>query len=262
MKRFLVEAIGPSLDRLTITGREARYINRVLRMKKGQELIIMDGKGQSFACTIEKVSYQEVTVRIKGPLPPQASSPVKITLCQALIKAQAMDYVIQKATELGVGAIRLFFSERTVIKIEPARATTKMKRWREIMKAACRQCNRADLPNLEPPVSFEEMVERVPKNEILKILLWEDEQNLGLKEIFNRTSPPPHIWTVVGPEGGFTPDEIDVARESGFQTVSLGNRILRADTAALSLLSIIQHEWGDLNLGQGLGQGWLHIRSQ
>jgi len=95
------------------------------------------------------------------------------------------------------------------------------------------------------------MVEHVPKNEILKILLWEDEQNLGLKEIFNRTSPPHHIWTVVGPEGGFTPDEVDVARESGFQTVSLGNRILRADTAALSLLSIIQHEWGDLNLSQG-----------
>jgi len=230
MKRFLVEAINPSLDRLTITGREARYINNVLRMKKGQELIIMDGKGRSFSCTIETVSYHEVTVRIKGPLPPQQSSPIRITLCQALIKAQAMDYVIQKATELGVSAIRLFFSGRTVITIEPARATAKMNRWREIMKAACRQCNRAELPNLEPPVPFDEIVEHSPKNETLKILLWEDEQN-------------------VGPEGGFTPAEIAAARKSGFHTVSLGNRILRADTAALSLLSIIQHEWGDLNLG-------------
>ena len=249
MKRFLVEAINPSLDRLTITGREARYINNVLRMKKGQELIIMDGKGRSFSCTIETVSYHEVTVRIKGPLPPQQSSPIRITLCQALIKAQAMDYVIQKATELGVSAIRLFFSGRTVITIEPARATAKMNRWREIMKAACRQCNRAELPNLEPPVPFDEIVEHSPKNETLKILLWEDEQNLGLKEVFNRPSPPPHIWAVVGPEGGFTPAEIAAARKSGFHTVSLGNRILRADTAALSLLSIIQHEWGDLNLG-------------
>ena len=251
MKRFLVEAIEPSMDRLTVTGREARYINNVLRMKKGQELIIMDGKGQSFACAIEKVSYQEVTVRIKGPLPSQLSSPTKITLCQALIKAQAMDYVIQKATELGVDAIRLFSSGRTVIKIEPARATAKMSRWIEIMKAACRQCNRADLPNLEPPVPFEEMLESAPENDILKILLWENEENLGLKEIFNRPSPPPHIWAVVGPEGGFTPDEIDAARKSGFQTVSLGNRIIRADTAALSLLSIIQYEWGDLNLHHG-----------
>jgi len=224
MKRFLVEAINPSLDRLTITGREARYINNVLRMKKGQELIIMDGKGRSFSCTIETVSYHEVTVRIKGPLPPQQSSPIRITLCQALIKAQAMDYVIQKATELGVSAIRLFFSGRTVITIEPARATAKMNRWREIMKAACRQCNRAELPNLEPPVPFDEIVEHSPKNETLKI---------------------------VGPEGGFTPAEIAAARKSGFHTVSLGNRILRADTAALSLLSIIQHEWGDLNLGHG-----------
>jgi len=251
MKRFLVEAIKPSMDRLTITGREARYINNVLRMKKGQELIIMDGKGQSFACAIEKVSYQEVTVRIKGPLPPQLPSPIRITLCQALIKAHAMDYVIQKATELGIDAIRLFFSGRTVIKIGPARATAKMNRWREIMKSACRQCNRADLPNLEPPVPFEEMLESAPKNDILKILLWENEENLGLKEIFSRASPPPHVWAVVGPEGGFIPDEIDAARKSGFQTVSLGNRIIRADTAALSLLSIIQHEWGDLNLGHG-----------
>jgi 16S rRNA (uracil1498-N3)-methyltransferase len=251
MKRFLVEAIEPSMDRLTITGREARYINNVLRMKKGQELIIMDGKGQSFACTIEKVSYQEVSVRIKGPLPPQLSSPITITLCQALIKAQAMDYIIQKATELGVGAIQLFSSERTVIKIEPARATAKMSRWREIMKSACRQCNRADLPNLEPPGSFEEMLESAPNNDILKILLWENEETLGLKEIFNRPSPPPHIWAVVGPEGGFAPDEINAARKSGFQIVGLGNRILRADTAAVSLLSIIEYEWGDLSLHHG-----------
>jgi 16S rRNA (uracil1498-N3)-methyltransferase len=251
MKRFLVENITPFMDRLTISGREARYITKVLRMKRGQDLIIMDGKGQSYGSTIEEVSYQEVTVRIKGHMPPQPSSPIEITLCQALIKSQAMDYVIQKATELGVSAIRLFLSERTVIKIEPAHTTAKMHRWKEIMKSACRQCNRADLPNLEPPVPFEAMVESAPKNEIIKILLWENEEKAGLKEIFDRTSPPPHIWAVVGPEGGLAHDEIDSARESGFKTVSLGSRILRAETAALSLLSIIQYEWGDLNLSHG-----------
>ena len=251
MKRFLVEAIEPSMDRLTITGREARYINKVLRMKKGQELIIMDGKGQSYESTIVAVSYREVTVRIKGRMPPQPASPIEITLCQALIKSQAMDEVIQKATELGVGAIRLFYSERTVIKIEPARTTVKMSRWREIMKSACRQCNRADLPNLEPPVPFEEMVERAPSTEMLKILLWENEKKVELKEVLSRAGPLPRIWAAVGPEGGFTPDEIKIARESGFQTVALGNRILRAETAALSLLSIIQYEWGDLNLTHG-----------
>ena len=251
MKRLLVEDIAPSLDRLTITGKEARYINKVLRMKKGHEVIIMDGKGRSFECTIEKVSYQAVTVRVIEPIPPQPPSPIAITLCQALIKSQAMDYVIQKATELGVGAIQVFFSERTVIKIEPAHTAAKINRWKEIMKSSCRQCNRADLPSLEPPVPFQEMVESAPQSEILKILLWENEETVKLKEIVNRTSPPPRIWAVVGPEGGFTPDEIDAARESGFQIVSLGNRILRAETAVLSLLSIIQYEWGDLNLSHG-----------
>ena len=119
------------------------------------------------------------------------------------------------------------------------------------MKSACRQCNRADLPSLEPPVPFAEMLESAPEKDTLKILLWENEENLGLKEIFNWPSPPPHIWAVVGPEGGFAPDEIAAARKSGFQTVSLGNRIIRADTAAVSLLSIIQYEWGDLSLHHG-----------
>jgi 16S rRNA (uracil1498-N3)-methyltransferase len=251
MKRFLVENITSCMDRLTIIGREARYINTVLRMKRGQDLIIMDGKGQSYESTIEEVSYREVTVKIKARMSPQPSSPIEITLCQALIKSQAMDNVIQKATELGVGAIRLFLSERTVIKIEPARTTAKMNRWKEIMKSACRQCNRADLPNLEPPVPFEEMVKTAPRNEMLRILLWENEETIELREILNRTSPPPGIWAVVGPEGGFAPDEIDAARKSGFHTVSLGKRILRAETAALSLLSIIQYEWGDLNLSRG-----------
>jgi 16S rRNA (uracil1498-N3)-methyltransferase len=251
MKRFLVETISPVMERLTITGREARYINTVLRMKRGQELIIIDGKGQSYESAIEAVSYRAVTVRIKKRMLPQPASPLEITLCHALIKSQAMDDVIQKATELGVGAIRLFYSGRTVIKIEPARTTAKMNRWKEIMKSACRQCNRVQLPRLEPPVRFEEMVESAPSTEMLKILLWENEEKLGLKEILKRAGPVPRIWAVVGPEGGFTPDEIKVARESGFQTVSLGNRILRAETAALSLLSIIQYEWGDLNLSQG-----------
>lgn len=248
MKRLLVEDMGPPPDCLTITGREARYINKVLRMRRGQELLIMNGKGQSYASTIEEVRYQKVTVRIKGHVFPQPPSPVKITLCQALIKSRPMDYLIQKATELGVEAIQLFSSERTVIKTGDAHSPAKMNRWREIMRSACRQCNRADLPNLVPPVTFEKMVQTAPNKEIIKILLWENEEKIGLKEILDRTIPLPHIWAVVGPEGGFTAHEIHTARESGFHTVSLGKRILRAETAALSLLSIIQYEWGDLSL--------------
>ena len=137
MRRFLVENITPSLDRLAITGREARYISRVLRMKRGQEIVILDGKGQSFESSIEKVSHKEVMVKVKRRLPPPPSSSIEINLCQALIKSHAMDYVIQKVTELGVDSIHPFFSERTVIRIGSTHTTAKMDRWMEIIKSAC-----------------------------------------------------------------------------------------------------------------------------
>ena len=250
MRRFLVENITPSMGHLTITGREARYINKVLRMKRGQKLIIMDGKGHSFESTIEKVSHKEVTVKVKRRLPPAPPSPIEISLGQALLKSHAMDYLIQKATELGVDSIHSFFSERTVIKLESAHMTAKMDRWIEIMKSACRQCNRSALPSLETPLPFEQMIAHTPEKETLRILLWEDEDRTDLKKMLKSMSPLPHVYAVVGPEGGFTPSEINLARESGFHIISLGDRILRAETAAVSLVSIIQYEWGDLNLSQ------------
>jgi 16S rRNA (uracil1498-N3)-methyltransferase len=250
VRRFLVENITPSLDRLTITGREARYISRVLRMKRGQDIVILDGKGQSFESTIERVSHKEVTVKVKRRLPPPPSSSIGINLCQALIKSHAMDYVIQKVTELGVDSIHPFLSERTVIRIDSTRTTAKMDRWTEIIKSACRQSNRAALPSLETPLPFQQMIAQAPEKKTLKILLWENEDRVDLKKILKFTSPLPHIYAVVGPEGGFTPNEINLARESGFHIISLGDRILRAETAAVSLVSIIQYEWGDLNLSQ------------
>jgi 16S rRNA (uracil1498-N3)-methyltransferase len=248
MKRILVENITPSVDRLSISGGEARYINKVLRMKRGQELIIMDGRGQSFKAIIERVSYGEVTVKIDRSLPPQPSSPVEITLCQALLKSHAMDYLIQKVTELGITAIQPFLSERTVIRIRPENRNPKLERWREVVKSACRQCNRAILPLVEPPRPFSEVVENAPGKRALKVLLWENEASVDLKGVLRSVDPFPHVFAVVGPEGGLTPKEVGLAMERNFRVISLGNRILRAETAAVSLISIIQYEWGDLHL--------------
>lgn len=248
MKRILVEDITPSMDRVIITGSEARYINKVLRMKRGQELIIIDGRGRSFQSILERVRYSEVTLKVNRPLPPQPPSPVEITLWQALLKSHAMDYLIQKATELGITAIQPFLSERTVIRIRQENLNAKMERWRQIAKSACRQCNRANLPRFEPPLSFREMVENAPGKGTLKILLWENEDSVDLKGVLRSMGPLHHVSAVVGPEGGFTSKELNLAREHRFHVISLGNRILRAETAAVSLISIIQYEWGDLNL--------------
>lgn len=252
MRRFFVDKIIRAADFLSITGKEARHIINVLRMKKGETLIIMDGKGQLFESTIEDLDCKEVKVKINKSISPLPSSPIEISLGQALIKAHPMDYLIQKVTELGINSIRPFYSERTVIKLKAGHLLNKMDRWMEIMKSACKQCGRVILPTLNPPVPFEEIIKNVLDKKTLKILLWEDEDKTDLKKLLRSTSPLPHIFAIVGPEGGFTPNEINLAREAGFHIISLGNRILRAETAAVSLISIIQYEWGDLNLSHGI----------
>jgi 16S rRNA (uracil1498-N3)-methyltransferase len=252
MRRFFVEEITPTTDSLSLTGKEARYISKVLRMKKGEVLTIMDGKGQLFESIVEDLDYKEVKVRINKSISPPPPSPIEISLAQALIRSNSMDYLIQKFTELGINSIHLFYSERTVIRLKPGHLRNKMDRWMEIMKSACRQCGRATLPTLNPPLPFEEIIRNVPDKETLKVLLWENEEMLDLKKVLRSMSPIPHTLAMVGPEGGFTLNEINQARKAGFHVVSLGNRILRTETAAVSLISIIQYEWGDLNLGYGI----------
>lgn len=252
MRRFFVEEITPTTDSLSLTGKEARYISKVLRMKKGEKLTIMDGKGQLFESIVEDLDYKEVKVRINKSISPPPPSPIEIRLAQALIRSNSMDYLIQKLTELGINSIHLFYSERTVIRLKPGHLRNKMDRWMEIMKSACRQCGRVTLPTLNPPLPFEEIIKNAPDKDTLKILLWENEETLDLKGVLRSMGPLPHTLVMVGPEGGFTPNEINQAREAGFQIISLGGRILRTETAAVSLISIIQYEWGDLNLGYGI----------
>ena len=248
MRRFFVEKIIPTGGFLSITGKEARHIVTVLRMKKGETLILMDREGQSFEATIEAVHYKEVKVKITKTVPPLPPSPIEMSLAQAIIKSHPMEYLIKKVTELGIGSIHPFYSERTVIKLKPEQLKNKMDRWMEIMKSACKQCGRVTLPTLNTPLPFEELINTVPNKKTLKVLLWEDEDKVDLKRLLTSMSFEPHVFAIVGPEGGFTSNEINLAKDAGFQIISLGNRILRAETAAVSLISIIQYEWGDLNL--------------
>ena len=249
MRMFFLEDIVRTGDLVSITGKEANHIRNVLRMKKGEAVGIMDGKGRLWEAILEVLHYKEIKVRITKTLPPQPPSPIDINLTQALIKPHSMDNLIQKVTELGVSSISLFSSERTSVKIKPEHLNHKINHWKEIMKSACKQCGRATLPTLHPPLLFEELIKNAPSEGTLKVLLWEDERKADLKNLLRSIEPLPHIVAVVGPEGGFTLREISLAREGGFHIVSLGKRVLRSETAAMSLISIIQYEWGDLNLG-------------
>jgi 16S rRNA (uracil1498-N3)-methyltransferase len=248
MRRFMVEEIEFKDGLCSITGSEARHIAKVLRMQPDDALILMDAKGSRFQVIIKAVTSKEVLVTLHKPIPAPPPSPVKITLCQALLKSRAMDYVVQKTSELGVDRFFPFFSERTVVTLNEERSENKMRHWREIAYSAAKQSDRFAPAEIPAPSSFKELVAHWQEEDALKVIMWEGEGAKDLKGLLRATPPLERFIGVVGPEGGFARPEIGWAREAGFASVSLGNRILRAETAAITMVAIVQYEWGDLSL--------------
>jgi len=137
MRKFFVEEIVRIGDLISITGKESKHIRNVLRMKKGDNLVIMDGREHLFEATLEALYQKEVKIKVTRVLPPQITSPIKIHIAQALIKSHPLDYLIQKLTELGISSLSFFSSERAAVKIKTDHLPRKMERWRKIMISAC-----------------------------------------------------------------------------------------------------------------------------
>jgi len=248
MRRFFIDEIPGRQGSFAITGAEAKHMTRVLRMGPGERFVLFDRKGVRFEAVIEEVSRHHVHVHLEIPLPAPGPSPVHMTLCQALLKSQHMDLIVEKTSELGVDRILPYVSERTVVKVEGDKAHRKLRHWEEIAQSAAKQSDRALPAEIGPIYSFGELLAVLSKESALKILLWEQEGIRSLKPFLRSVSPAPKVLALVGPEGGFSEREAKEAGEAGFVSVSLGCRILRAETAAISLVTIIQYEWGDLSL--------------
>lgn len=246
MRRFFVDEILKSQGSFAITGAEAKHIARVLRMGPGERIVLMDKTGGRFQAAIEKVDRHQVLVTLEKPLPAPASSPVHITLCQALLKSHAMDLVMEKTSELGVDRVLPYFAERTVVNVERDKGHGKVRRWQEIAQSAAKQSDRAQPAEIRPICTLKDLLALLREEPAMKILLWEQEATRSLKDFLCSNSPASRVLALVGPEGGFTEREVKEAREAGFTSVSLGARILRAETASISLVTIIQYEWGDL----------------
>ncbi|MGD8986351.1 MAG: 16S rRNA (uracil(1498)-N(3))-methyltransferase [Desulfobacteraceae bacterium] len=264
VRRFFVEEIEAKDGLCTIRGSEAKHMTRVLRMGPGDRFILMDGKGARFQAVIESAGRRELLVSLEKPLPQLPPSHIEITLCQALLKSRAMDYVIEKTSELGVHRILPFSSERTVVRLNKERFANKKQHWREIARGAAKQSDRKTPVEIGPLSSFEELVGMCRAENALKIILWEEEEARDLKGVlrgsppFTPTRPSPsrgrvregvkNFVGIVGPEGGFSREEVRAAGEAGFVSVSLGQRVLRAETAAITMVAIVQYERGDLTL--------------
>jgi 16S rRNA (uracil1498-N3)-methyltransferase len=157
-----------------------------------------------------------------------------------------MDWVIEKASELGVDSICPFFSERTVIHAGKSDLTDRLRHWQKVAQSAAKQSDRLKPAEIDPPQAFKGLLKRLEGNEGLKAILWEAEEAEDLKGLIKKSSLAREFVGVVGPEGGFSAAEVQSATRGGFQSVSLGRRILRAETAAITLVAIVQYEWGDL----------------
>lgn len=231
--------------RLNLDNDHQRYIKNVLRLQPGNSLTLFDGSGWEYHAVISGFPDRGVDVVIDEKKIIPADHNLPVTLGQALPKGEKMEFIIQKSTELGVDRIIPFKSSRTVVRLSNDGSNRKLARWRKIAAEAARQCGRGNVPQIGEVVSFREFLS-IPAKEALKIIFWESEEDRLLKDILRnrkyRNAASLHI--VVGPEGGFSPQEIQEASEAGFLSASLGSRVLRTETVSLAVLSIIQYEFG------------------
>jgi 16S rRNA (uracil1498-N3)-methyltransferase len=204
---------------------------------------LTDSKGNDFRGRIVRLSEKEALVLPFEAFQLPVESPLEVILLQALPEKERMELIIQKATELGVSAIVPFKSERSISLEEREAKQKKAHRWQEIAVKAVQQSRRAKVPRVEPYRSFQEALNFCGKDG-LRILLWE-KKGEPLREIL-RQNHPQKVYAVVGPEGGFTEEEVALAKDKGFVPVKLGQRILRTETAAITLVAILQYELGDI----------------
>ena len=245
MHRFFINQSQIQNGRATITGSDVNHINRVLRLAKGDRLLVLDGAGGIFLAEIEKASRDEVTCSIIERLPEGDGPVVRVTLVQGIPKGEKMDLIIQKGTEIGVCRFVPLVCERSLVRLDGERATRKKERWQRVAVEAAKQCRRADVPAVAAPAHWGEVLgELAPGTAAL--IPWEEERHMSLKDFLRENAPAPEITLFIGPEGGFTGAEVDRARELGVAPVSLGPRILRTETAGLVVSALVLFQWGDL----------------
>jgi len=220
------------------------YIKDVLRLKKGDELVLFDGVGHEYSAVIRDFYSSKVCLDIIKKETIKLPD-TRITLAQSLPKGGKIEMIIQKSTELGTSRIIPFISSRSIPRLTGSRATGKAARWRKIAIEASRQCGRGNVPEVSEILSFDEMLD-IPDRRALRIILWEAEPKLGIREILTdeKHAGVDSFFIVIGPEGGFSWEEIEKARQRGFISASLGRLILRTETAPLAILSILQYEKG------------------
>jgi 16S rRNA (uracil1498-N3)-methyltransferase len=244
MRRFYIPPEQLQCPDPFLGGDEAKHLLQVLRMKIGDRILLFDNSHQEFQARITFITGDQVHFELLDRQTVRRESPLQITLGLSLLRPQPFEWILQKGTELGVFAFRPFYSAYSRLNFERAGLESRMKRWKKIIVEATKQCRRNVLPELFPAVSFGGLLEE--NHQSLKLLPYEEESSRTLKEFEPQPSSSETLLALIGPEGGFHKEEVRQAQSKGFIPVTLGPRILRSETAALAMLSIIQFLWGDM----------------
>ena len=246
MARFFVPRKNLRDQRGRIDGQELAHLKRVLRLVPGDRITVFDDSGWEHEAVIVEISADRAEIEIIRSYEAGRESPLEVTLAVGLTKGEKMDLVVEKATELGVRTIVPFTSAFSVPKWDAKKIAARTIRWQKIALSASKQSGRTRVPEILPLCEFRALVER-GSAEVLKLLFWENERHQSLRQAHEKFSRAASVLVVIGPEGGFDRQEAELARLHDFQSVGLGKRILRAETAAVTALSLVQFLWGDLH---------------
>ena len=239
---------APDKKSLTLSAEETRHARDVLRLQSGAEIYVFDGVGREFQCSVQTISRTEAEVSVMAEVEPaRPESPLDLTLAIALLKGEKFDLVIQKATELGVKRIMPLDTERGDVRLRDGDSAKKrLTRWQRIALEAAKQTGRAHVPEIDAPIAFNLLLRSASENHGI-VLMFSEREGKSLSEAMSSLDPQAAaVIAVVGPEGGWTDNEIEFAREAEWKIVTLGGRILRAETAGITVVALLQHRFGDL----------------
>lgn len=221
---------------------QTRYVGRVLRLRAGDALSVFNGNDGEFAATIMSIGKLTATIVLGEQIVADTESSLKVHLVQGVSRGERMDFVVQKATELGVKRISPVLTEFSVVKFDAGRAKKRRDHWRKVAESACEQSGRIRPPLIDLPVALNAWLGDKPKDADIDLIL-----EPGAPDALAKIgAPETKVCVLVGPEGGFSPSEYEDASIAGFTSVSLGPRTLRTETAALAAITILQSRWGDM----------------
>jgi len=250
MNRFYVDKKQILGEWVRITGEDVRHITKVLRLVTGDPVVICDGDNTDYEGVIERVGKDEVKVRLGKASRSGTEAPVELVLYQAIAKGAKMEFIIQKGTELGVAAFVPVITSRTVVRLEDWRDTRKkLQRWQRIAMEASKQSRRGEIPVMRPPMDFDKAIEEMAGYG-LALLLHAGERDTSIGAIPGPVGDYADIGVMIGPEGGFSDDEVKRARDKGIDVVNMGPRTLRTETAGMVIAAILMYRFGDLG-GRG-----------